>query len=190
MRQAEHVYTPVLNEAQRRRFDALQAEIERTLHEMAATLQRGIALLDAIDAPTTDLEPEVDAGIEDAAAELDYGEDDAELGWANNGSQALLHGSRDELEPTLGATGCVNGTDHLWGWGRATTRALDELEEENEHGGDILDEPQGPGDDEEPSLGSLCGTADTRSCTQLGWAGGHDNDAEEEHDGREEGPGL
>jgi hypothetical protein len=40
MRQAEQVYTPVLNEAQRRRFDALQAEIERTLHEMAATLQR------------------------------------------------------------------------------------------------------------------------------------------------------
>src|SRR4051812_47039878 len=46
-----------------------------------------------------------------------------------------------DREPSLGATGCWNGTDHSWGWRRPTPASLDEAEEENEHGGDIQDEP-------------------------------------------------
>ena len=165
------------------RLYALRSQIEQTLSEMGDTLQRGIALLDALDATSTDLEPETDRGIDDDPHDpLDSGDADAELGWANDGSQARLHGdgSGTEREPTLGATGLSYGSN-AYSWWRPTPNSTDECEEENEHGGDINDERQGPEDDTEPSLGA------TNAVNQEhAWRVGTSLlDAEDEHDGRE-----
>jgi hypothetical protein len=78
---------------------------------------------------------------------------ESSLGWANVGSQAHLHAQLsglDDAEPSLGslggtAMGCTAMGQTAWAGGSA-----DDREQENEHGGDINDEPQ---DTEEDSGG-------------------------------------
>ncbi len=56
--------------------------------------------------------------------------------WGSPDLEGDGDGREADLEPSLGARECFLGTEHLWGWKGPTTRALDELEIENEHGGD------------------------------------------------------
>jgi hypothetical protein len=72
-------------------------------------------------------------------AEVEDG--DAELGWANEGSQSRLHGDRLDREPTLGARETTYGTSSA-SW--QSDRTVVHL---NEDGGDIQDEPH---DDDDP----------------------------------------
>ena len=122
---------------------ALRRAIATTIEGLRDVADSLLAAVDAVDGDRVLEEDDPDGGNIEDEPQRDNGEDDAELGWANEGSQARLHadGSGLDREPTLGARECFSGTNHLWGWKGPTAVALDELEDENEHGGDILDEP-------------------------------------------------
>ena len=90
--------------------DAL-AEIRRLREAIGDTIEGMIDILDALDAPHEDLEDDDPGGgnVEDEP-QRDDGEDDAQLGWANEGRQTRLHGLKDEYEPSLGSLGgCITG---------------------------------------------------------------------------------
>lgn len=89
---------------------------------IASTIERLIDMLDAME-PDPDLEPYL----------ADTGGDDREYACEDEGADS------GDFEPTMGSSNDLHGsTDQTrWAWGCQ----WDECEEENEHGGDILDEP-------------------------------------------------
>jgi hypothetical protein len=100
-----------------RQLVSTEIEIKALSRGLAALIEAAIEIKDVLDGDT-DLKPEEDHGVEDEAHGAVDEHNDAELGWANEGSQLRLHGdgSGVDREPTLGANGCTNGTDHLRGW--------------------------------------------------------------------------
>lgn len=145
MRQAEHAYTTLPEQAaERQRLRVLRTEIEFALEEM-------ITLLDALDG---------DPDLEDT----DGGDDQADLEPDEDGEED------DGAEPSLGATDATDQT--RWAWS-----GQHDLEEENEHGGDINDEPQLDDGDLEPSLAS----PENPEGDQTGWAVGDASDREADH---------
>jgi hypothetical protein len=152
---------------------------QETREKLEAALDRLIGLLDHLDGDP-DLEPalgDIAPGYVDEAEGNDPDEEpalgwsgvaqlrltaqedgEASLGWANGGSQTVLHADRygEEAEPSLGslggtAMGCTAMGQTAWAGGSA-----DDREQENEHGGDINDEPQDTEEDNE-SEGGLVG---------------------------------
>jgi len=106
---------------------------------IATSVERLIDLLDAYEG---------DCDIEDNGDEFDvsYPEGGRRL------AASYLEDDEDggDSEPVLGSPNDYNcGSQVRWGriWG------ADECEEENEHGGDVQDEPHGERDDDEPELG-------------------------------------
>jgi hypothetical protein len=98
--------------------------------------------------------------------EAEHDDGDAELGWSNEGSQKRLHadGSGLDREPSLGANGGSNGSDHLSGWRMPTPARRDEAEDGGDdepylaghppHGDYAIDAEE-ENEHNEPSLGSL-----------------------------------
>jgi hypothetical protein len=124
---------------------------------LEAQIEELITLLDMLD-PDQDLEPSLGTG---PGYPVDAEQEDEHL---EDGGDS---------EPMLGANGGGEGTSHLYGWRRPTSRAADECEEENEHGGDVVDEPH----DEDPDEGTL--GAPESGVSQAYWSAG-DNGREGE----------
>ncbi len=103
---------------------------------LATTIERLINMLDEME-PDPDLELNGD--------EYDFSRPES-----GAGSRATCEDCEDggDYEPTLGASN--SGDQEHWGKGSSQ---WDECEDENEHGGNILDEPHDAGDDYEPFLG-------------------------------------
>jgi hypothetical protein len=127
---------------------------------IATTIERLINMLDDME------------GDENLEA---TGDEEPSLGWPSNGSSALnkdaptddregeahwtdagpmyeLEQDDSDNEPTLGAP---EGTVHNQQQWEASSAMPDECEEENEHGGDVNDEPHDGDGDAEPNLGRL-----------------------------------
>lgn len=117
---------------------------------IATTIERLIDALDALE-PDPDLEPWLGAG--------DDREDDT-----------------SDDEPTMGSSNDHHGGGSQANWASGMFLA-DECEEENEHGGDIQDEPHDASDEgnDEPTLGwsNQSGQGHRR---EEGWAPGDPND--------------
>ncbi|TPN49350.1 hypothetical protein [Mesorhizobium sp. B1-1-7] len=120
--------------------------------QLATTIENLIALLDEVDG---------DADLEDDAA------DEPSLGWNDINQPGgvddrELDSCDDEdchdREPTMSGSNSIDQTHAYRG-----SSHQDECEEENEHGGDVLDEPHDANDqgDDEPSMGwaEKCGQA-------------------------------
>jgi hypothetical protein len=129
---------------------------------VATTIERLIDMLDALDGDEN-LEPSLGApenhpgGYKDSDADgwKAKNADDREEACEDEGAQCEDEGAvTGDNEPTLGAPEGTVRDQARWG---NTAYGLDEVEDENEHGGDINDEPHDPGDcgDSEPNLGRL-----------------------------------
>lgn len=134
---------------------------------IATTIERLIDMLDAL---------EQDPDLEDD------GDDEPSLGWC--GHSERQYGVRDDcefdtsddedggdLEPTLGANEMRNGeSQDRWS---LTAYGTDDVEDENEHGGDINDEPHDAEEDDDRD--GLAGIGDVLSTSSDsrggGWSG-------------------
>ncbi|TPN53979.1 hypothetical protein [Mesorhizobium sp. B1-1-7] len=122
--------------------------------QLATTIESLIALLDEID------------GDSDVEA---TGDDEPSLGWNAAGQPGFTEDVEfdtgddedgHDREPTLGASNDYNGSRNQT-WSYQGSSQQDECEVENEHGGDILDEPHDE-EDRESFLGW------TEKCGQTG----------------------
>ncbi|PBC11797.1 hypothetical protein [Mesorhizobium sp. WSM3859] len=123
--------------------DLLTLQIDRSSRK-ALSLSIA-ALIDMLD----DLSPDPD--IEDGA------DLEPSLGWSADGVMGScddLEGPRDDLEPDSDTepNGDERDASATPSWAKGG-HWCEDVEEENEHGGDILDEPHDGRDDDEPWLG-------------------------------------
>lgn len=131
---------------------------------IATTIERLIDMLDAMEQ-----DPDLEAG----------GDDEPSLGWC--GHSERQYGVRDgreldtsddedggDLEPTLGTNEMRNGeSQERWA---LTAYGTDEVEDENEHGGDINDEPHDAEEDDDRD--GLAGIGDVLATSSDGRGGG------------------
>ncbi|MCH4560334.1 hypothetical protein [Mesorhizobium jarvisii] len=161
-----NIRVPAAGEAVASKSTIFLAMTPKVRLQLATTIENLIALLDEIDG--------------DADIEADGG-DEPSLGWNAAGQPGFaedieLDTSDDEdghdCEPTLGASGGLNQT---WSYQESTQH--DECEDENEHGGDVLDEPHDEEDHEQ-----FLGWAEKCGQTGVGMEGWTEPDNDESLD--------
>ncbi|CAN7695788.1 hypothetical protein [Mesorhizobium sp. LjNodule214] len=126
--------------------DLLTLQIDRTSRKALATsIEVLIDMLDAIS-PDPDLE--------------DTADDEPYLGWTAHGSNAGTTDDREGDDSDFEDSGDEHDASATANWAKGG-HWCEDVEEENEHGGDILDEPHDGRDDDKPWLGWANATGQT-----------------------------